>query len=282
MGEPTIFEFQNFGSFLAAWLDYRKKLDRSFTHRLFAKRSGIVSHPLIAMIARGKRIPTPSTLHKLMKGLEMGELEQAYAEALVGLQKAGNDAERIHFEDRLKTLKPKDFLRPADLAAYEHMFQWYYYAIFHMAAEYGLEHDGELLATALGRRISGKLATHAVNRLIELGYLKAGLDGKLRPAGKKLQVEDGSPKIVTRMFCEAMVKQALRAMAELGEDECCARSATVALDEGSTAQAMALIERCVEDIRRLGSKSNGSGVVHQFNVQLFRLSHADAAPAKIN
>ena len=84
----NVFEFTDYRQYLAAYFAERKKRDRKFSHRYFARRLGLRSPVFIMLVMRAERNITSSLAFRVSEELKHIQREAEYFESLVGFDQA--------------------------------------------------------------------------------------------------------------------------------------------------------------------------------------------------
>src|SRR5262249_31981564 len=92
-----IFNFPDFSSYVFHYVKSRKEADPSLSYRRFSRRLGLKSESLLRMVASGKRKATPDLVYRIGAALGFNSRELEYADALAGLQRARNLAEKSRY-----------------------------------------------------------------------------------------------------------------------------------------------------------------------------------------
>lgn len=70
-------------SYLREWFDWKKKVNRHFSHRVFARLSGLRSPSLLLRVMQGERNLTPQTLPAVLRAMSLSPEDSAAFGALV-------------------------------------------------------------------------------------------------------------------------------------------------------------------------------------------------------
>src|SRR5690606_13219328 len=106
--DVNVFSYLDFREFLRDYYQKRRKKDRKFSIRFFARRAGLKSQNYLKVVMDGQRSLTPRNVPKFVKGLNLSPLEAEYFEALVNLNQAQDSFEKENFRKRLQHLQKKN------------------------------------------------------------------------------------------------------------------------------------------------------------------------------
>src|SRR5690606_8524903 len=100
----------------------------------------------------GKRLPSSSTLFKLLKFMKLSESEAAFARALVGRKRATDIAEQRYYIKKMKALRPRpaEWPLPNDTSEFQILSKWYFAAIIEMTNLADFKEDPQWISHRLG------------------------------------------------------------------------------------------------------------------------------------
>src|SRR6185369_7719031 len=104
----SVFEYLDYRKFLGDYYQFKKSLNRHFSHRLFALKAGINSSGYFSEVLHGRRNLAKAQVQKFCKAMDLGERERAYFELMVDFGHAKSDAARQSiYEAMLKAMPLK-------------------------------------------------------------------------------------------------------------------------------------------------------------------------------
>lgn len=216
---PSIFDFPSFGEFLAALVHVKKQKDGVYSFAVLARLLKIKSPSLLAMISRGERFPQLDLLAKLSEHFRLSESESAYAEALVGFQRAKDPKTKARFADRLRILRPTNDRVRLELDAFSYIAQWYHVTILEMLVLPHFVEDPRTICAWLGQTVSPAMVEESLELLLRLGLVARDESGKLVQTSKILKTPPNVPSASVRLFHKQMLMRAHQAIDRQSVDE---------------------------------------------------------------
>jgi uncharacterized protein (TIGR02147 family) len=200
MKVPSIFEFEKFSPYFAAYFEWRKSVDPRFSYRWLERRIDSASYSMLAMIATGRRLPSHQLLKELSPILNLEEEERQYAELMVELEKSHSPSTREVIRAKM------DFLRPSaqnQQSNFDHMMflgDWHHTVILEMFSLDGFVADPVWIAEHLNDTISQQQAAASLELLRRLGLLEINQNGNYQRTAKELTTGTGFSKLAIKNF----------------------------------------------------------------------------------
>lgn len=169
---PEIARYQSYRDFLRDFFDYKKSLRAGFSYRQFAGLVGLKSPNYLQLVIQGKRNLTETTGRRLGEALKLHKNEVAYLEALIRLENALNDSEKIKAQKNVHSCLKKLLTRFVKEEAQDILAKWYYLLIREMVLVQDFEPSGEYISSRLQNMISVAEAEKAFKFLLNSGYLE--------------------------------------------------------------------------------------------------------------
>jgi uncharacterized protein (TIGR02147 family) len=254
-------------------LDYKRKVNPSFSARAWAKKMGFANHSLLSLLMSGSRPIRVRHLDLILKGLDLNEEEENYFSALVGYHSSENDTERGIFEEKLvrySNISPNVNL---DIEKFKFISNWMHTAILEMTALHDFQQSPSWIANRIGRGISTKEVEGALQRLFALGLLEER-DGKWKKTKNFLTIDPARASRAVREYHKQVIALAHDAVDSQNREERILNSFTLTIDEDKLPQAEKIFEDFRKQITALLSKQGGDET-YQCNLQLFRITKAE-------
>lgn len=252
-GVPNLFNYQNYRNFLQDWFKHKKENTPHFSGAIFAKKAGFNSHTLLAMVIRGQRNLSPTTIRRFGQALELNSRESIYFEKLVLFCQATNSSDKTHYLEQVLSLSQgqgRDILtRIQNHALY--LSHWYFVAIRELVAVPGFRADPDWIVQKLKRKITRKQAQEAWQVLLNLGLVakderpSAKEDG-YRIVHPSLDIDPGSVDFAIRNFHKEFLDRAKEAIDGEPLEERELSSLTLAIEE----RHIARLREKIKDFRR--------------------------------
>lgn len=174
---PEIARYTCYRAFLRDFFSYKKSLRSGFSYRQFASIAGLKSPNYLQLVIQGKRNLTETTGGRLAEALKLSSSEVNYFKAMVRLENAETDSDKMKASKNLHAALKKMLTRFVDQDATGILEKWHYLPIRELTVLKDFEASGEYISKKLQGIVSATEAEKAFLFLLRSGYLKA-VDGK--------------------------------------------------------------------------------------------------------
>lgn len=164
----TVFEFEDFRSYLNYVRDHYPGLKRPITLERWAKKLNYRSPRSIAMVLKGQRLPSEDLVLAFSNDLKHSESERRYFELLVRKERHKEQIPTVVLEE-LQRLNPRLLKRkPIESDLFRYVADWQNYVILQLfSTPEFLKLEGDLVEW-IERRLGGKLQRGAIEKALEL------------------------------------------------------------------------------------------------------------------
>lgn len=271
--QVSIFDYETFAAYFAAYIAEQKQVRRIFTFRYLCKVTGIKSPGQINAIASGKRFPTPDILEKLNEALNWKPNEYAFAQALIAYERAKTDAEKAVYWQKMREIAPTKNLSFLEKANTDIFLKWYIAAILEMTHLKDFKFDLAWISDRLGGKVSPNEVQNAIDILLKTGTAVKDQKYGLRRPQTVLRTKDNVPIYAVRGWHIEMMKQAQRAIHLQSPDERFFSGSTITISANRIKEMQALLAEFRERFVKLTEVDQGDETYH-FAIQFFRLTQA--------
>jgi uncharacterized protein (TIGR02147 family) len=263
-----VYGYLDYRSFLEDWFEDRKKTNRRFSHRLFARLAGHKNPSLLLQVVHGKRNLTDASTDGFLRALKLGDEEARFFRLLVQLDQARTHEERRVAWEAIAATRRFRQARNVDALAVRFLQDWTLPAVHELSRLPGFINDHEWVADALQPSIGKRDAKRALAELEELGLLK---DGKA--TDQTIVTPHQMTAVAVRDYHRQMMARAADCLDEVPAEQRHFGAVTVAVSEDLLPQ---LKDEVAAFQERLLELCDGSEItpdrVMQVNIQLFPLS----------
>jgi uncharacterized protein (TIGR02147 family) len=272
---PDIYAYLDYREFLRDEYEHRKRHQRGFSYRWFAKKAGLSAPNFLQLVIQRKRNLTSESAQKFAAALDLGVPEARFFSDLVGFNQAQTPAEKnLHFE-RLGSYRRHRAVRALERSEYDYYSTWYVPVIRELVTCAGFREEPEWIAKHLIPNITTAQASQALELLLRLGFLVRGEDGTLKQADPLISTGPEVRSLAVKNFHHQMMERAAASIEIVPREARDISSLTVALGpEGLKAfkqEIVALRARLLE----VSAQEQEPSRVVQLNFQLFPLAHTD-------
>lgn len=169
---PEIARYTCYRAFLRDFFEYKKSLRSGFSYRQFASLVGLKSPNYLQLVIQEKRNLTETTGRRLAEALKLNAKEVNYFEALIRVQNAENDEERVKAQKNVHACLKKLLAQFVQEDASEILNKWYHLLIREMVLLKDFEASGEYISKRMNGIINAEEAERSFKFLLNSGYLK--------------------------------------------------------------------------------------------------------------
>lgn len=281
MAELNIFDYDRFCEYFAAYVHEEKKQHKAFSYRYLASRLKFKSPSALLWMAKGTRLPSPDFLLKLRDYMGWQPNEYAYAQALVGLERAKNPEERKLYLERLKQIRPATGdLTIMDRKIVEAISHWHCVAILEMTHLVEFKNDSKWISERLGHIVTIEEVEHALTTLSEVGLIRIDKDSTLVRLKQGLRTPPNVPIQAVRSFHCEMMKLAQSAVYMQEPDERYFSGLTLSLNSKRLKEAQTFLADSTENFVELMHEPGDQ--VYHLAVQFFRLTATTSSSMEVD
>jgi uncharacterized protein (TIGR02147 family) len=279
----SVFEYMDYRKFLGDYYQFKKSLNRHFSHRLFALKAGIKSTGYFSEVLHGRRNLSKAQSQKFCKAMDLGEKEQAYFELLVDFCHAQSAVARQSiYESMLKAMPIK--VQQVRQSQLEYFSTWYHVAVREALAIVKIKGKGDELAGLLDPPITAAQARSAIKLLQTLGLIVADPEGYWKASHVSLlSPEDPGSSLLLRAFQGEMMGKAREALDRVPQEARDISCVTMSVSGEGLGRIKGLVSEFHKRVLETVQTDRGEDRVVQLNLQVFPLTrikdvHAVAAP----
>lgn len=275
----SIFDYTDYRQYLADYYNERKKLNRAFSYRYFAKKSGINSVGLYKDVVEGRQTLGRVSIFKFSTAMEHTKKEAEYFENMVFFNESETVEERTLFFERMMACQ-KTKVGIVDATRYEYYNKWYYSAVRALVAIGKFSDDDtsyKKIAGILNPRIKLDEAKRAIATLLRLGFISKNDDGifVLTDAAITTSVlkPDRNVTLVNVInFQKEVMALANESIDRFEIEHINLSTVTLGLSEATVATIKEELAALRNKIAKLAERDNAANRVYQLNMQFFPMS----------
>jgi uncharacterized protein (TIGR02147 family) len=273
--QVDVFGYLDYRAFLRDAYSDLKVRQKGFSYRWFSRRAGFASPNFLKLVADGKRNLTPETTQRFADALGLSSKEGDFFRDLVGFCQAASAAEKNRYFERIGTYHKHRAVRVLDRNEFEYFSRWYYVAVRELVACRGFREDPEWIARRLVPPITAAQASHAIELLLQLGFVERNAAGRLRQKEPLLSTGPEVRSLAAGNFHRQMMERAAASIERVPRERRDISGLTVAL----TPDMLVLFKQKVIQLRaellELSASAIDPTVVTQLNFQLFPLASTE-------
>lgn len=268
---PSIYDYTDYRLFLKDIYNYKKTLDKKFSHRFIANHVRATSSGWFSDVINGRINLTRTYQMSLSKLLHLRQRESDFFEALVDYAQAGSLDEKSRYMQKIISFKE---VNPSLIGQkqFEFYSKWYITAIRELLLFYDFKDDYKALGKMLNPSIRPNEAQQAVDILLSLGFVKKDSNGFLRPVTKTITKDTAFRSVHWGNFVTSMMKLAIESVDRHDADIRDISAVTINLSQENFQLAKAHIEELRRRLLALAEQDSSENTVFQCNIQIFPLS----------
>lgn len=272
-----IFGYLDYRAFLRDSYEHKKRHQRGFSYRWFARKAGLSSPNFLQLVIQGKRNLSSESAQRFAEALGLDTTESRFLGDLVSFNQATTPAEKNAHYERLSSYRKHRAVRALELSEFEYYSRWYVPVIRELVTCDGFEESPEWIASKLIPPITPAQASQALELLLRLGFLVREEGGRLVQADPLLSTGPEVRSLAVGNFHRQMMERAAASI-ELVEREWRDISAlTVALGPEAFKLFKQKIVQLRSELLGLSAAEKTPTRVIQLNFQLFPLANTEEA-----
>ena len=274
---PVIFQYSDYRKYLKDLFEFRRKLNRQFTHRFFSKKAGFGSPSILKEVADGKKNLTDQSARQFAVGFDLNKAETEFFLHLVLFNQAGSEGEKNKAYQLLSKFQQVRHGRVLTASQYRYYSDWFNGAIRELAGLPGFKEDPEWIAGRLTPSITPAEAKRSVELLVELGLLIRQADGTLKQESPKLEVDPDVTTLSIRNFNRSMIELGKEAIERFPQGEREVSGLTLGVSKECAREIKEMVREFKKKILDVAvADVRPAEGVHQLNFQFFPLTREEA------
>jgi uncharacterized protein (TIGR02147 family) len=267
----SVFKYQNYRTFLFDFYKEKKSANRTFSHRLIARKLGLRSSSHFSQIIKGSVNISSDLAIGFAQLMGLKKRETEYFTTLVHFNQAKSIREKSLFFEKL-TAFAESTITIIQKSQYELFEKWYYIAIRDLLPAIRFKGNFVMLAKTLIPPISVKEATRAILLLERLKLIYRDNDGLYKRADKTISSGHSIDPFFAYSYLKQTLQLAMEAIDRFPPRQRSISSLTLSLPEEGYElinEELKLFRRRMLQIAKEYSSVDG---VYQVNFQIFPLS----------
>ncbi len=267
----AVFDYTNYRDFLRDYYRIRKETT-GYTHRDFARETGMNSTAWLLHLMRGTKNLTVESANQIAKGIGLSKTEREYFENMVAFTQARTATSKdIHFQ---RMLAQKRRLKIARLTEeqYDYYTKWYHPAIRSLVSKIPWGEDYTYLAENLIPPIPAKDAKASVQMLLKLGLISKQEDGSWSQTAPIVSTGDEVASLHVANYHREVSRLAEDVYDRFPKEERDISAMTIGIQAKDAERIKLRIQEFRKEILEIARLSDDADRVMQLNIQFFPLS----------
>ncbi|MGL1934003.1 MAG: TIGR02147 family protein [Fibrobacterales bacterium] len=276
MDTQNIFNYRNYREYLKEYHTFQKSVDKTFSHRSFAKKAGYSSSGFYSNVVHGVHNLTKRYIPLFIKGLNLTGDEALYFELMVHYTHADSPQGKQVYLEQMIDLMPKSvkMLKQSQGSFYE---TWYHAAVLAALTIIDIGDEYQELAQFINPPIKKVEAKRSLVLLKQLMLIEVNELGFYKPVDQKVfgGEEVGVYKI--HQFQSQMMTRAMCAQEMYTPKERYITTKTISASKEGLERIKKMAHSFALEVDRISHADVNSEQVLQLNVQCFPLTHSKEA-----
>jgi uncharacterized protein (TIGR02147 family) len=266
---PSIFEYNDFRKFLAAYHKAKHAEDAAFSLATVSKLLGLPNtRSYFADVLHGKRV-TPAFVERFARVFELNADEARFFRVLIKFNQAESAEERELYFDQLISLNktPKRILDKKSFVYYKNWYNSVIRALLHIIDFTG---DYNLLSRKVLPPITAKQAQESIALMLELGLIAQNEQGFYKPTETSIAAPDFVADELILQHQLATLENAKRTIVQRNSNAYIIATNTISVSDTGYKRIAKKIERFRSEIRSLVHKDESPAErVYQLDIVLY-------------
>jgi uncharacterized protein (TIGR02147 family) len=280
----SIFAYTDYRRYLADFFAERKRLNKHFSLRMLAERSGFKARDYLMRVMRGDRNLSLEGSDKLSEFFRFPEKQREYFRLLVQFNQATTTSEKERYYLRLSEIRKYGAHQKLRQDQFEYLTAWYHSALRSLLPVLDLKpagtggEDWEKMGRLLDPPITGKQARDSVDLLLRLGLLQKDAKGKYAVAEAALSTGDEVASLGVAAFHRATMDLAKRSIDRHPPTARDISGITMSISQDGFRRVKSELRAFRKKILSIASADLGEDMVYQLNLHLIPLTRHQGAP----
>jgi uncharacterized protein (TIGR02147 family) len=280
----SIFTYTDYRKYIADFFEERKRLNKHFSLRMLAERSGFKARDFLMRVMRGDRNLSLEGAGKLSDFFRFSEKQSEYFHILVQFNQADTTSDKESFYQRLSEIRKYGAHQKLRQDQFEYLTAWYHSALRSLLPVLGPNalpsgpDDWEKVAKLLDPPITAKQARDSVDLLLRLGLLEKDSKGKFAVDKAALSTGDEVASLGVAAFHRATMELAKRSIDRHPPTARDISGITMSISQEGFRRIKSEIRAFRKKIQAIASGDMGEDMVYQLNLHLIPLTRHQGTP----
>ncbi|WP_408095780.1 TIGR02147 family protein [Peredibacter sp. HCB2-198] len=270
---PNIAEYLNYREFLQDFYLSKKKVNASYSYRVFVNKGELGSPSHLKMVIDGSRNLTLSTIPKYVKAIGFKKkMETQLFELLVHYNQESDADQKIIYFNEIMNLKRKQGLSMLEKHQFDLLAHWFHVAIYVLIDLYDFKDDPEWISERLRKKVTARQVRETLDSLETLKLIEKDDIKGYRQTSGALSTDEDIKSLGAYRYHQDMLELALDSLKNDPLDVREFNGVTMKISKEKLSVLKEKIRAFRKEINELTSNMEGTDQVYQLNIQLFPLT----------
>lgn len=267
----SLYQYDNYRSFLEDWFLEQKKHCAVFSHRWFALKAGFSSSSFCLSVIKGRFNLSVRATEKLVKAMNLENGHASYFTALVQYNQAKTHEEREAAWRLLQELRKGHEFKKLSEAQHGYLSRWYYPVLRELAILPHWKGDFRVLARSIEPHLSTEQVREALENLVRWELLENPVPGVYRQTEVMVNAQ-GVPPVYLRQIRREFLERGVEALDTRNSGEYFSAFTTLGLTAEDFRQVLHIFEEARARAISKGAQTTMPDRIYELVVQVFPLS----------
>lgn len=269
--QPSVFEYEDYRSFLKDLYSYYKSKKTSFSYRYFSQRAGFSSPNFLKLVIEGQRNLSSDSIDRFAQALKLSRLETEFFNYLVHFNQASNEKEKSRWAKLLLRSRGFQKIHPMRQAEFSYYANWYYIAIREMIALKTFKEDPQWIAGRFSPALTVAQVEEAFSHLEQLQMIERGSDGHFVQTRKSVSTGNEVHNSFVKQYHRDMIQKGAESIDTVARELREVSSVCIPISCEKRDEIKQLIQQFRREIMALAESDDSPESIYQLNIQWFPL-----------
>lgn len=270
---PNVTEYLNYREYLQDFYISKKKVNASYSYRIFVNRGELGSPSHLKMVIDGSRNLTLSTIPKYVRALGLKrKTDTQFFELLVHYNQENDADQKIIYFNEIMNLKRKKGLSMLEKHQFDLLAHWYHVAIYVLIDLNDFKNDPEWISERLRKKVTARQVRETLDSLETLKLIEKDEVKGYRQTSGALSTDEDIKSLGAYRYHQDMLELALDSLKNDLLDVREFNGVTMKISKDKLGILKEKIRSFRKEINELTSNMDETDQIYQLNIQLFPLT----------
>jgi uncharacterized protein (TIGR02147 family) len=271
----SVFEYDNYRTFLKDYYEWSKKRNRKFSFRYFAQKAGFSSHNTLRFVIDGQRNLSNESIEKVTRALKLGKAETQFFTHLVQFNQAQTIDEREIYGKELLRSRQYQKTHPLSELQYKYFSKWYFIVVREMVGLREFKEDPEWIAKHIQPQITSSEAREALSVLQRLKLIDRDQKGRLTQTESDLITPDLIASSAKAQIHFELLRKAAESIKQVPSDRREIMAITFPTSDETLKKIKQIVWKFRSDLLEVAAEYPTQNSIYQLNIQVFPLANSE-------
>lgn len=278
MNTINVYNYLDYRTLLRDMFEFRKKANKNFSYRFFARKAGFSSPNFIKLVIDGLRNVTKESISKIAIGFELNKGEREFFENMVYMNQADSHEEKNFFYRKMTACRGYAKIHRMDKNMYEYYSKWYYPVVREVLVFGDRKMTAAQVAECLNPAIKEKEAERAIALLENLGFITKDNQGCWQQSENLLSTGPQVRSLAVSNFHREMIRLGAESIERVPREDRDITALTLRISSDKFDDVKEAIAGLRKELLNMAVESEEPDQVLQVNFQAFPVAMEESKP----